>query len=288
MVASMLREEEQIKKKIDFRAIHEVKKILRTSRLHTVCEEAKCPNIVECFQKPTATFLILGDICTRNCRFCSIKKGKPFPPDPYEPFHLAITSKLMGLKHVVITSVTRDDLPDGGAEHFAKSIRFVRDVTGATVEVLTPDFKGKRDAIDKVIDAHPEIFNHNVETVPSLYRRVRPQADYARSLHVLEYVKAKDPSILTKSGLMVGLGETLKEVKKVMVDLKNAGCDIVTIGQYFQPTRKQLPVHELISSEKYEELTEFGKEIGIKYVFAGRYVRSSYNAAEIYALLKGV
>ena len=282
----MITTERKAKKNIDFAALHRVKKLLREARLYTVCEEAKCPNIVECFQKPTATFLILGDICTRNCRFCSVKKGKPLPLDPYEPINVAITSKKLGLKHVVITSVTRDDLPDGGARHFAKSIRFVRDFTGASVEVLTPDFKGSEHSLDIVLSERPEIFNHNVETVPSLYRQVRPMADYGTSLRVLEYAKKYYPEILTKSGLMVGLGETKEEVKEVLKDLKSVNCDIVTIGQYFQATKKNLDVARFVSQEEYEEYVNFGKEIGIKFVFAGTYVRSSYNAYEVFKELR--
>ncbi len=282
----MIPQVQEAKKRIDFKALHQLKVLLRNAHLHTVCEEAKCPNIVECFQKPTATFLILGDTCTRNCRFCSIKKGKPGSVDPYEPLNLAITSKKLGLKHVVITSVTRDDLPDGGAEHFARSVKFVHDIMGATVEVLTPDFKEDNSALDLVIDSAPEIFNHNVETVPSLYTRVRPMANYERSLRVLEYVKRKAPKILVKSGLMVGLGETPDEVKSVMRDLKSAGCDIVTIGQYFQPTKKNIKVSRLVPQKEYNEYIEFGDKIGLKYVFAGTYVRSSYNAYEVFRELQ--
>ncbi len=277
---------QEAKRKIDFKALHDLKVLLREARLHTVCEEAKCPNIVECFQRPTATFLILGDICTRNCRFCSIKKGKPGPVDPYEPLNLAITSKKLGLKHVVITSVTRDDLPDGGAEIFARSVKFVRDLTGASVEVLTPDFKGDRGALDTVIESRPDIFNHNVETVPSLYRRVRPMADYRRSLEVLRYVKERSPDILVKSGLMVGLGETPEEVMDVMRDLKEAGCDIITIGQYFQPTKKNLAVTRFVPEKEYNEYKKFGETIGVRYVFAGTYVRSSYNAYSVFRELR--
>ena len=275
------------KKKIDFVKLHYLKTLLRQARLHTVCEEAKCPNIVECFQKPTATFLILGDICTRNCRFCSIKKGRPLPLDPYEPLNLALTSRKLGLKHVVITSVTRDDLPDGGASVFAKSIRYVKELTGATVEVLTPDFQGDRVALNMVIEAKPEIFNHNVETVPSLYRKIRPMADYRRSLNVLEYVKSRDETILTKSGFMLGLGERVEEIKDVIRDLKIAGCDILTIGQYFQPTKKQVQVVEYVDNARFQILTEFAKTLGFRYVFAGTYVRSSYNAYEVFREISG-
>lgn len=255
-----------------------MKSILRERNLHTVCESARCPNIGECFSKPTATFMILGDVCTRRCGFCSVEKGvKPLLVDPHEPGNIALTAKELGLKHVVITSVTRDDLKDGGAGQFALTIKAIKDtISGILVEVLTPDFRGDEAALRIVLDARPDIFNHNLETVPSLYPIVRPQADYKKSLGVLK--KAKDAGIMSKSGIMVGLGEKKEEVKALLDDLRSIGCDAVTIGQYLRPTRKNLEVKEYIEPDVFREYEEYGKKIGIKYVYSGPFVRSSYNA----------
>ncbi len=258
--------------------LHEVKSILRRRNLHTVCESARCPNIGECFSKPTATFMILGDVCTRTCGFCSIdKRAAPLLVDPHEPENIALTAGEMKLKHVVITSVTRDDLPDGGAGQFALTIKAIKDnISGILVEVLTPDFNGDDQALSTVLEARPDIFNHNLETVPSLYAKVRPQADYRRSLEVVR--KAKRPGITTKSGIMVGLGETPGEVKSLLQDLKAAGCDAVTIGQYLRPTRDNLEVVEYVEPGVFKEYEEFGREIGLRHVYSGPFVRSSYNA----------
>ncbi|MBI5492274.1 MAG: lipoyl synthase [Deltaproteobacteria bacterium] len=261
--------------------IHEMKSVLRRRNLHTVCESARCPNIGECFSKPTATFMILGDVCTRTCGFCSVdKRARPLNVDPDEPSNIAITAKELGLKHVVVTSVTRDDLKDGGAEQFALTIRAIKDtISGILVEVLTPDFKGGEEALNTVLNARPDIFNHNLETVPALYPAVRPQADYRLSLGVLSNAKAS--GVMTKSGIMVGLGETTEEVRQVLTDLKASGCDAVTIGQYLRPTRQSLEVKEYIEPQVFLDYERYGKEIGIKHVYSGTFVRSSYNAEKL-------
>jgi lipoyl synthase len=258
-----------------------MKSILRKRNLHTVCESARCPNIGECFSKPTATFMILGDVCTRTCGFCSIdKNAKPLHVDSDEPGNIALTAKELGLKHVVITSVTRDDLPGGGADQFALTIKAIKDtIFGILVEVLTPDFKGDFKALSVVLEARPDIFNHNLETVPSLYGRVRPQADYRTSLEVLK--TAAKSGVMAKSGIMVGLGETKDEVKAVLDDLLEAGCAAVTIGQYLRPTRVNLEVVEYVDPEVFKEYEEYGRSIGIKYVYSGPFVRSSYNAEKL-------
>ena len=267
-------------------ALHEMKSILRKRNLHTVCESARCPNIGECFSKPTATFLILGDVCTRKCRFCSVdKKAHPLAVDTDEPMNIAITAKELGLKHVVVTSVTRDDLPDGGAGQFALTIKAIRDnISRILIEVLTPDFRGDEGALAVVLEARPDIFNHNLETVPSLYSLVRPQADYVRSLEVLK--RSKAAGIITKSGIMVGLGETPSEVREVLKDLKAAGCDAVTIGQYLRPTRENLEVREYVEPEVFKEYEEFGRNLGLRHVYSGPFVRSSYNAEKLIDELK--
>ncbi|MCL4479410.1 MAG: lipoyl synthase [Deltaproteobacteria bacterium] len=266
-------------------SVHQTKTLLRIHELHTVCESARCPNISECFELNRATFLIMGNICTRACKFCSIDKGKPLKLDSHEPEHIAKTIKELGITHAVVTSVTRDDLEDSGADHFYQVASEIKRYNSSiTVELLTPDFKGKNDAILRVLDADFEIFNHNLETVPSLYKSVRIGANYKRSLDVLNFVK-RHKKVLVKSGLMVGLGETTDELKAVLVDLKNAGCDIVTIGQYLMPTLKNIPVHEYIKEPIYREYENYGREIGIKYVYAGPLVRSSYHAQEIKDLI---
>jgi len=265
--------------------VHATKTILRENNIHTVCESARCPNISECFEMHRATFLILGNICTRGCSFCSVEKGRPQPLDPEEPYRVAKSVKELGIKHVVITSVTRDDLIDGGAQHFYMTAKAVKSMNhDVTVELLTPDFNGNTEAILHVLEADFEIFNHNVETVPSLYKRVRPHASYERSIEILNFVK-RHKNVLTKSGLMVGLGETIEDVKAVLKDLKDAGCDIVTIGQYLMPTLKNISVKSYIPEDVYEEYKQFGKQIGIPYVFAGPFVRSSYHAQEVMELL---
>jgi lipoic acid synthetase len=260
--------------------LHTMKNILRSRNLHTVCESARCPNIGECFSKPTATFMILGDVCTRQCGFCSVeKRGMPLVVDPDEPQNIALTAKELGLRHVVITSVTRDDLHDGGAMQFALTIRALRDtIPAVSVEVLTPDFKGDKGSLETVLNEGPDIFNHNLETVPSLYKRVRFEADYGRSLEVIKMAKTMRPDIIVKSGIMVGFGETMDEVKSVMKDLLDAGCDAVTIGQYLRPSIKNLEVEEYVPLEVFKEYEGYGRDIGLKYVYSGPFVRSSYNA----------
>lgn len=257
-----------------------VKALLRRHQLHTVCEAARCPNVGECFNAGTATFMILGDVCTRSCRFCAVISGRPERGlDRFEPRRVAEAVHVLGLDYVVITSVTRDDLPDGGAAIFAGCIRAIhRRDPGCRVEVLVPDFMGNWDALATVVQARPYVLNHNVETVPRLYRRVRPKARYERSLELLRRAKEPDPSLLTKSGMMVGLGEAQEEVFAVMADLRSAGVDIVTIGQYLRPSSKQLPVARYYRPEEFMPFIEKGHELGFRHVEAGPLVRSSYHA----------
>lgn len=253
--------------------------VLRSLSLHTVCESAHCPNIGECFGKGTATFLILGDVCTRNCGFCAVRKGKPLPVDPEEPLRVARAAQKLELKHVVVTSVTRDDLPDGGASHFVRVIQAIRKLLPfVTVEILTPDFGGRAETLEVFRENTPDVFNHNVETVPRLYKGVRPQANYDCSLWLLRQWKERFSSVLVKSGLMVGLGETQEEVLAVLHDLRNAGCDIVTIGQYLRPSGKHLPVREYLSLEQFAFYEEKAYAMGFKGVASGPFVRSSYLA----------
>jgi lipoyl synthase len=267
-----------------FEAVHQLKSELRRLRLHTVCESARCPNLHECFQGGRATFMILGNLCTRGCGFCSVPKSRhPGALDVAEPAHVARMAQAMGLRYVVITSVNRDDLPDGGSGHFAETVREVRiALPQAKVEVLTPDFQGDLTAVARVIDASPDVFNHNVETIARLYRRVRPHADYRQSLEVLRFAKKFRPEILTKSGAMLGLGETSAEVEALMRDLRDAQVDVVTLGQYLQPTRKNLRVSEYISPERFDGYREFGLSLGFKMVFSGPLVRSSYMADAVH------
>lgn len=262
---------------------HETRRRLRHHRLYTVCEEARCPNRQECFSKPTATFLILGPHCTRNCGFCSVSKmDRALEVDPFEPERIAMAAKEMGLRHVVITSVTRDDLPDGGASQFIRVIKKLREVLPlATIEVLIPDFNGNLEALRSVIEAEPDVLNHNIETVPSLYRKVRPGASFERSIMILKKAKEMNPDILTKSGLMLGLGETFSEVLDVLKRLRDAGCDMITIGQYLRPSKANLPVVEYISPEVFNELSIIANKMGFRYVASGPLVRSSMNAEEI-------
>ncbi|WP_003542369.1 lipoyl synthase [Desulfotomaculum nigrificans] len=258
----------------------QVKDMLKRLSLHTVCEEANCPNLIECFGRKTATFMILGSVCTRNCTFCNVTKGLTQPVDPEEPAHVAEAVKELGLKHAVITSVTRDDLPDGGAGHFARVIEKLKEA-GVIVEVLIPDFQGSREALEIVIKAKPHILNHNIETVPRLYPTVRPKASYPRSLELLKNSKELDDSIFTKSGIMVGLGEQEAEVIKVMQDLREAGCDILTIGQYLAPSAKHHPVIEYIHLDIFKKYKDLAYQMGFKYVAADPLVRSSYHAADV-------
>lgn len=255
--------------------------LMRTKALHTVCEEANCPNMGECWGSGTATFLILGDVCTRNCGFCDIKHGRPEPIDWDEPERVALAVKAMGLKHAVITSVNRDERKDGGAPIFAGVITKIREYhPGCSIEVLIPDFKASLDALKIVMDARPEILNHNIETVPSLFKSVQPQDKYEWSQSVLTNAKQLDPEVLTKSGIMVGLGETIEEVMDVMRDLRSWGVDILTIGQYLQPSRQHLPILRYYTPEEFAGLKEFGLGIGFRWVESGPLVRSSYHAAE--------
>ncbi len=260
---------------------HDIKSLLREHSLHSVCEEAHCPNIGECFNYGTATFMILGDTCTRACGFCAVNSGRPDGLDLVEPYRLARTVEILGLDYVVITSVNRDDLPDGGAGVFAACIRAIRRKNPeCRVEVLVPDFEGNREALADVVRAKPFVLNHNIETVPRLYRRVRPKARYERSLELIRRVKEIDPGMHTKSGMMVGLGETLDEVFGVMGDLHNHGCDFLTVGQYLRPTPKHLEVARFWPPEEYEPIRRRGEELGFLHVEAGPLVRSSYHAHE--------
>jgi lipoic acid synthetase len=259
--------------------IKEVEQMMRGKNLHTVCESARCPNLPECWSKRTATFMILGDTCTRSCGFCAIKVGKGLEVDPFEPLNVAKTTKDLGLKHVVVTSVARDDLKDEGAGQFAKTILALRkELPHVIVEVLTPDFKGKEECIRIVCEARPDIYNHNIETVARLHTIVRPQAKYDRTMRLLEMVKEIDPTIHTKSGIMLGLGETKDEVIETLADLRKIGVEAVTIGQYLRPTMKHLPVVEYIHPDVFAEYEKIGEEMGFAFVASGPFIRSSYNA----------
>ena len=259
-----------------------VRKILKTKCLNTVCENARCPNKNECYSKNTATFLIMGNNCTRNCRYCNISCAKPEPLDLEEPGHIAEAVMVLNLKYAVITSVTRDDLPDGGAQHFANCIYEIRKLSPETkIEILTPDFKGDKKSLDIIINAHPEVFNHNIETVKDLFKTARPQGNYDTSLKVLKYVK-DNSDILTKSGLMVGLGETIEQIENTLNDLHDAGCDIVTIGQYIQPSKMHLPVAKYYTPDEFKALEVIARSAGITHYQIGPLVRSSYKAAELF------
>jgi lipoyl synthase len=263
------------------RDLNEVKAVLKRLHLNTVCVEANCPNRMECFASRTATFMILGSVCTRNCRFCNVTPGEPEALDPGEPLRLAEAASELGLKHVVVTSVTRDDLPDGGAAHFAAVIRALRaKLPAATVEVLIPDFRGNAEALGTVIAAAPEIINHNVETVSRLYPAVRPQADYRRSLDLLRRVHAAGSGVAAKTGLMLGLGERRAEVLELFDDLRQAGCDFLTIGQYLAPSKAHYPVAEYVTPETFEEYRIEAESRGFRFVASAPFVRSSYKAAE--------
>jgi len=282
---SITRKPEWLKKQFDPIAESRMTALLRSLSLHTVCEDANCPNRSECFKSRTATFLILGDVCTRGCRYCAVAKGAPQVLDPDEPQRVAEAAEKLELRHVVITSVTRDDLPDGGADHFAQTILALRKrLPLSTIEVLIPDFQGSEASLNLVINAKPDIINHNVETVPSLYPVVRPQADYARSLELLRRVK--QAGLYSKTGFMVGLGETRQDVLALMDDLVAAGCDMLTIGQYLQPSKNHLPVVEFITPAQFDEYKEIALEKGIRFVASGPFVRSSYHAAEAMASME--
>lgn len=266
---------------IDTDKTRTVRKILKSNCLNTVCEGARCPNKNECYSNHTATFLIMGSVCTRNCRYCNISCQRPEPLDENEPLHVAQAVKDLGLKYAVITSVTRDDLPDGGANHFAKCINEIRKISPNTkIEILTPDFKGNEECLNTIIKAHPDVFNHNIETARDIFKTARPQGNYDTSLGVLKYVK-ENSDIKTKSGFMIGLGEDIEQIKQTITDLYSVNCDILTIGQYIQPSKEHLPVAKYYNPEEYEELKDIAKNIGIKYFQIGPLVRSSYNAAKL-------
>lgn len=265
----------------------QVRSVLDTYGLHTVCRSARCPNHGECFASRTATFMILGDVCTRHCTFCAVGKGTPAALEVDEPERVARAAAELGLRHLVVTSVTRDDLPDGGAGHFAATIRAARSqLPEAAIEVLTPDFGGDRAAVRVVLEAGPDVFNHNLETVVGLYTKVRPQADYARSLELLRFAADEFPGIRTKSGLMVGLGETREELKHTFGDLHEAGCHILTLGQYLRPTRANIETERFYTPAEFEELEVAAREAGIPQVFAGPLVRSSYHAGDVFEDLR--
>lgn len=274
---------------IDTEKTRTVRKILKSKCLNTVCDGARCPNKGECYAKNTATFLIMGNVCTRNCRYCNISAARPEPLDLDEPKHIAEAVKELGLKFAVITSVTRDDLPDGGAEHFKNCIDEIRKISDAKIEILTPDFKisegksgmSRQAPLNTIIEAHPDVFNHNIETVRRVFKTARPQGDYDYSLKVLSYIK-ENSDIITKSGFMIGLGEELDEIEETLVDLKNAGVDIVTIGQYIQPSKSHLEVVKYYTLEEYEDLKKLAKKVGIKNYQIGPLVRSSYQAMNSY------
>jgi len=267
-------------KKLNLRSLHEVKSALRERNLHSVCESLACPNRTECFSRGTATFMILGDVCTRMCGFCNVTTGRPYaPPSVEEPRSVAETARRMGLRHVVVTSVTRDDLPDGGARQFAETIRELRaTLPSSAVEVLTPDFRGNAESVRVVVEARPDYFNHNVETVPRLYDFVRPGSRFERSSGVLAEAKRVDPAMTTKSGLMLGLGERRDEVLDVLKRLRDAEVEIVTIGQYLQPKREKLDVVEYVHPRVFDEYRAAGEDLGLAAVFSGPFVRSSYMA----------
>ena len=255
--------------------------VISDLRLETVCESAKCPNRTECWSQKTATFMIGGNVCTRPCGFCSVPKGKTERLELDEPERVAEAAARLGLKYVVLTSVTRDDLPDGGADHWYRTVLAVRELTGAQVEVLTPDFLGNRKAISRVIASRPDVFNHNTETVPRLYHRVRRNAEYQRTLDLLKQIKDEAPDMPTKSGLMLGLGETRDELLDVFADLRGVGCDMLTLGQYLQPTPEHLPVERYVPPEEFDEIGELARMLGFSMVASGPFVRSSYHAGEM-------
>ena len=263
-------------------AAHFTARLVDELRLETVCDHARCPNRMECYARKTATFMILGDVCTRRCAFCHVSSGRAGPVDPGEPGRIAEAARRLELCHVVVTSVARDDLPDGGSGHFVRCVEAVRRATGATVEVLPSDFAGDRAAVDQLVDAAPEVYNLNTETVPRLYRKVRgPQADYGRVLETFRHIKGRNAAIRTKSGLMLGLGETVEELFDTLADLLDAGCEMLTLGQYLRPSPKQLPVRRYFTPQEFHELGDAARRLGFARVAAGPLVRSSYHAREM-------
>ncbi len=270
---------------LDPKILGPMRRLTHDLELHTVCESAYCPNRSDCFSRGTAAFMILGDTCTRHCTFCGIKKGHPQDPDPQEPQHIVDATSTLKLSYVVVTSVTRDDLPDGGATHFARTIRAIHDYDPAiAIEVLIPDFGGSRSALETVLSARPAVLNHNLETVPRLYPVVRPEADYRRSLEVLSRGRLIGDNLLTKSGIMLGLGESQREVIELMNDLRQAGCDVLTVGQYLPPSRRHHELVRYVSPEEFVEYQTIRKDMGFRSVFSGPLVRSSFHAAESYLL----
>ena len=287
-MAAYLKKPDWLKVQYNREAVEEVAKLMKELKLNTVCKEANCPNLGECYKKHTATFMVMGSACTRNCRFCNVSCAKPQPLDPDEPRHLAEVAKKLSLRHVVVTQVTRDDLPDGGAAHMAAVIRAVHDACpGTTVEVLISDLKGSEDALRVVLDAKPEVLNHNVEMVSRLYHDVRPQARYERSLKVLSDSKKFAPNILTKTGFMLGLGETDDEVYALMDDIRATGCDILTISQYLQPSPQHWALQRYVTPEEFARFKDIAMEKGFKFVASSPLVRSSYRAAEAFEAAEG-
>lgn len=277
----MEKKPEWLKVRFNQDAVNEVAELMRDLKLNTVCKEANCPNLGECYRQHTATFMILGSICTRNCRFCNVTTGHPLLPDPDEPMNVALAAKKLGLRHVVLTCSTRDDLPDGGAEQFAKTVRAIRSLCpGTTIETLISDMQGDTAALDVVIAAHPEVLNHNVETVKELQKAVRSKATYERSLSVLRYCKQKDSTILTKTGFMVGLGETEEQISTLMDDVLATGCDILTIGQYLQPTAKHYPLARYATPGDFARYKQMALAKGFRHVASAPLARSSYKAWE--------
>ena len=277
----MERKPEWLKVRYNQEAVNEVAEMMRDLKLTTVCKEANCPNLGECYRKHTATFMILGSICTRNCRFCNVTHGKPLPPDPEEPENVAQAAKKLGLRHVVLTCSTRDDLPDGGAEHFAKTVCAIRaQCPGTTVETLTSDMRGDHAAFDTVIAVHPDVFNVNIETVKELQKAIRPSAGYELTLDVLRYIKQTDPTILTKTGFMVGLGETEEQISRLMDDILAVGCDILTIGQYLQPSPEHWKLDRYATPEDFARYKEMALQKGFRHVASAPLARSSYKAWE--------
>ncbi|WP_010233660.1 lipoyl synthase [Clostridium arbusti] len=265
----------------EMEVLDKMENMIKDLSLHTVCESANCPNIGKCFKNKTATFMVMGNVCTRNCRFCAVSKGIPKDLDEEEPVNVAIASKKLELKHIVITSVTRDDLEDGGAEHFVKIVKELMRITpNSTIELLIPDLQGNWQALRKIVEAKPNIINHNIETVPRLYKNVRPKAVYERSIELLNQSKKIDASVYTKCGIMLGLGETKEEVKVVMDDLLRVGCDILTLGQYLRPSERHISVVEYVTVEKFNEYRDIALNKGFKFVASGPFVRSSYKASE--------
>ena len=287
-MAAYLKKPDWLRVQYNREAVEEVARLMKDLKLNTVCKEANCPNLGECYKKHTATFMVMGSACTRNCRFCNVSCAKPQPLDPDEPRHLAEVAKKLALRHVVVTQVTRDDLPDGGAAHMAAVVRAVHETCpGTTVEVLISDLKGSEDALRVVLDAKPEVLNHNVEMVPRLYRDARPQARYERSLKVLSDSKKFAPDILTKSGFMLGLGETDDEVYALMDDIRATGCDILTISQYLQPSPQHWALQRYVTPEEFARLKDIAMEKGFKFVASSPLVRSSYRAAEAFEAAEG-